>query len=67
MDEDDRLARLAAAGDTAAFAALVERHERSLRNFLGRLDPAAGDDLAQETFIRAWRSARSFAGRGRGW
>ncbi len=64
MDDDDRLARLAAAGDTTAFAALVGRHERGIRNFLARVAGEGADDLAQETFIRAWRSARSFRGHG---
>lgn len=64
MDEDDGLALLAAGGDTAAFAALVRRHERGVRNFLGRIALESADDLAQETFVRAWRLARSFGGRG---
>lgn len=64
MDDDAGLARLAAGGDAAAFETLVGRHERGIRNFLGRLSPHAGDDLAQDTFIRAWRSARSFSGQG---
>ena len=66
MDDDASLARRAAAGDVGAFSALVERHERGLRNFLDRLSggTGAGDDLAQEAFIRAWRSAQSFRGEG---
>lgn len=64
MDEDEALAHLAAGGDTAAFERLVRRHESSVRNFLRRVAREAADDLAQETFIRAWRSAHSFRGRG---
>lgn len=41
-----------------------------MRAFLGRLaGPAAGDDLAQETFLKAWRAAASWRGEGsyEGW
>jgi RNA polymerase sigma factor (sigma-70 family) len=53
-----------------AFTALVRRHERRVRAFLGRIaGRAAGDDLAQETFLKAWRAARSWRGEGsyEGW
>lgn len=62
MRDERALARLAADGDVSAFTELVERHERGLRNFLERLAPAFGDDLAQESFLRAWRSASSWRG-----
>ena len=66
MPDDDALASATAAGDSAAFTTLVERYEISVRNMLHRLAGAAeGDDLAQETFTRAWRSAGSYAGGGR--
>ena len=43
----------------------VRRYERDVRSFASRLWPSAqADDIAQETFIRAWRSARSYAGSG---
>jgi RNA polymerase sigma factor (sigma-70 family) len=67
---DDELARQAAAGDVAAYAALVRRHERRVRAFLGRLTRGDGaDDLAQETFLQAWRMAGRFRGEGsyEGW
>lgn len=55
----------AAAGDRKAFSQLVLRHERRLRAFLARAAGSAlADDLAQETFLRAWRRARQFDSRG---
>ncbi|HEV2284503.1 MAG TPA: sigma-70 family RNA polymerase sigma factor [Steroidobacteraceae bacterium] len=49
---------LAAAGDRAAFSELVWRRQSWLRNLLRRLsrDPALADDLAQQVFLKAWRS-----------
>ena len=58
MDQDTELARRAAAGDSAAFTALVRRHEAKVRRFLHRLARGDGaDDLAQEVFLKAWRMA----------
>lgn len=70
MEGDEGLARKAAAGDDAAFTELVRRHERRIRAFLSRLTRGEGaDDLAQETFIKAWRMAGSWRGEGsyEGW
>jgi len=63
----DRLVALAAAGDGAAFDALVRQHQSALRGFLRRLargNHALADDLAQETFIEAWRKIAQFRGEG---
>jgi RNA polymerase sigma-70 factor (ECF subfamily) len=51
---------LAMGGDRAAFCELVRRHQSWLRNFLRRLsrDPARADDLAQQVFLKTWRSLR---------
>jgi RNA polymerase sigma factor (sigma-70 family) len=65
MDDELGLARRAAAGDAAAFAALVRTHEAAVRRFLARLTRGDGaDDLAQEVFLKAWRSADAFRGEG---
>lgn len=49
--------------DRHAFAELVRRHQSKVRTVLRRLtkgDTALADDLAQETFVLAWRNLRSF-------
>lgn len=49
---------LAMNGDAAAFSELVRRRQSALRNLLRRLsrDAALADDLAQQTFFKAWRA-----------
>jgi RNA polymerase sigma-70 factor (ECF subfamily) len=65
LQRDDELARAAALGDVGAFTSLVQRHEKNVRSFAARLSPSAqADDIAQEAFIRAWRSAASYSGTG---
>ena len=65
-DEDLALSRRAAAGDRAAFAMLVEKHERPLRAFLARTAGAElADDIAQDAFLTAWRKAGQYDGRAR--
>jgi len=64
---DDGFAARAAAGDGAAFGRLVQQHQSSLRGFLLRLtrgDKALADDLAQDSFLEAWRKIRQFRGEG---
>ena len=49
--------------DRAAYAELVRRHQSQVRAVLRRLtrgDLGLADDLAQETFILAWRNIRKF-------
>ena len=49
--------------DRNAFAELVRRHQSKVRTVLRRLtrgDAALADDLAQETFVLAWRNLRAF-------
>ena len=49
--------------DRAAFAEIVRRHQSQVRTVLRRLtrgDMGLADDLAQETFILAWRNLRHF-------
>lgn len=53
-----------------AFTQLVRKHELRVRSFLRRLCRAGeADDLAQETFLNAWRMAGSFRADGsyEGW
>lgn len=53
-----------AARDSAAFDALVRRHQAPLRAFLIRLtgNSAGADDIAQETFLKAYRGLGAFRG-----
>ena len=48
---------LACTGDRAAFADLVRRRQSWLRKLMRRLsgDATLADDLAQQTFLRAWK------------
>jgi len=52
-----------ASDDRAAFAQLVHRHQSAVRTVLRRLtrgDIGLADDLAQDTFVLAWRNIRHF-------
>jgi RNA polymerase sigma-70 factor (ECF subfamily) len=66
MISDKELAtRVALHGDEQAFTLLVEHHQGAIRNYLRRLlvsDNAAADDLAQETFLAAFRKMGSWRG-----
>jgi RNA polymerase sigma-70 factor (ECF subfamily) len=65
-EEDLALSQRGAAGDHAAYMMLVSKYECQLRGFLGRFVSAeAADDIAQEAFMRAWRSAAQYNGRAR--
>lgn len=65
-DSDAALvARVVADDDRGAFELLVRRHQSPLRNFLRRLaknDRDRADDLAQETFLKAYRAMHTYAG-----
>ena len=57
------IARCIVADDRHAFAELVKRHQSSVRACLRKLtagNHALADDLAQDTFILAWRNLKSF-------
>jgi RNA polymerase sigma-70 factor (ECF subfamily) len=61
--EDLRLVAAFQRGDESAFDLLVDRHRRRVYNLTCRLvSPADAEDLAQEAFIAAYRSLRSFRG-----
>ncbi|MFT7585697.1 MAG: RNA polymerase sigma-70 factor (ECF subfamily) [Cellvibrionaceae bacterium] len=64
MTSESNLVKRAKAGDTRAFEALVNQHARYVYTLTNRLLPNAqeAEDLAQETFIRAWRSLGTFRG-----
>lgn len=48
----------AIAGDDSAYGELVRRRQGAIRQLFRRLcrDPALADDLAQQTFLQAWRT-----------
>lgn len=68
MSPDDArlVARALVDRDRAAFDALVRRHQSRVRGWLRQLarDAALADDLAQETFMRAWHKLSHYSGRG---
>jgi RNA polymerase sigma-70 factor, ECF subfamily len=49
---------LAVAGDRAAFSELVQRRQQGIRRFMRQLcrNETLADDLAQQVFLRMWRS-----------
>lgn len=59
---DETLVRRARSGETRAFEELVMRHTDRLCASLRRfgLDQAEAQDVAQETFLRAWRGLADF-------
>jgi RNA polymerase sigma-70 factor (ECF subfamily) len=59
--------RVAGSDDQAAFQQLVERHQGAIRGFLRRLlagDHGTADDLAQETFLIAYRKLAGWKAQG---
>jgi RNA polymerase sigma-70 factor (ECF subfamily) len=63
-EKDDAIVRAVQTGRTEAFAELVTRHKDKVYAILLRLvrDPDAAEELAQETFVRAWRGLGGFRG-----
>jgi RNA polymerase sigma-70 factor (ECF subfamily) len=70
LPDSELVSRVILANDQSAFAQLVGRHQGAIRAFMRRLlagDHAAADDLAQETFLAAyrklhtWQAAASFS------
>jgi RNA polymerase sigma-70 factor (ECF subfamily) len=64
VDPDRELVAAAAAGSREAFDELVRRHQAAMLTLARVLTGGRGDadDLAQEVFVRAWRSLRGFRG-----
>jgi RNA polymerase sigma-70 factor, ECF subfamily len=65
MVADTALVQRAQANDRAAFNEIVLRYKGKVYNFIHRMIPSTQDaeDLAQETFVRAYLSIRSFQSR----
>jgi len=64
----DLIARVLLHEDQNAFGELVRRHQSPVRAFLTRMtrgDSHLADDLAQETFLKAWRNLQTFRGSSR--
>lgn len=64
--DDAQLVRRCLAGESAAFDMLYDRHERRVVGLLRRLtgNEAEALDLAQETFLAAYRTLGSWRGEG---
>jgi RNA polymerase sigma-70 factor, ECF subfamily len=64
VDPDRALVEAAAGGSRDAFDELVRRHQSAVITLARVLTSGKGDaeDLAQDVFVRAWRSIRSFRG-----
>ena len=65
FDELKLLAQCVLGDDRRAFGTLVEAYQNEIRRFFLNLtfgDASLSDDLAQETFIKAYTSIRSFKG-----
>jgi RNA polymerase sigma-70 factor (ECF subfamily) len=64
VDPDGALVEAAVSGSREAFDELVRRHQAAIVTLVRALTGGRGDaeDLAQEVFVRAWRSLRGFRG-----
>lgn len=63
VTDEQLIARVVVQDDRHAFGELVRRHQSTVRATLRRLtagNHALADDLAQETFLAAYRNLRSF-------
>ena len=63
-DPDRADVEAARSGDAGAFEALVLRYQTRIVSYAAALvhDAGAAEDVAQETFIRAWKGLRNFRG-----
>ena len=63
-DSDLRLVERTVAGDQRAYELLVIKYQRRIERLIGRMvrDVDLVPDIAQETFIRAWRALHQFRG-----
>jgi RNA polymerase sigma-70 factor (ECF subfamily) len=67
LTDDQLLEQFLQYEDRSAFATLVDRHRTGLINFIYRMNSNANDaeDLAQETFLKVYRSADKYGGNGK--
>ncbi|MDO4705520.1 MAG: RNA polymerase sigma factor RpoE [Comamonadaceae bacterium] len=63
-DSDQQLVARAQAGEQRAFELLVIKYQRRIERLISRMvrDADLVEDIAQETFIRAWRALHQFRG-----
>lgn len=63
--EDVRLMELISAGDSEAFEQLVERHQRLVVGTVSRMlaNNSDAEDIAQQVFVRVWKSAKRYVPR----
>lgn len=63
-DSEAVLVQRAAQGDHRAYELLVLKYQRRIQRLIGRMvrDVDLVEDIAQETFIRAWRALPKFRG-----
>ena len=63
-DSDAMLVERAVSGDQKAFELLVIKYQRRIQRLIGRMvrDVDLVEDIAQETFIRAYRALAQFRG-----
>lgn len=64
----DLIARALLREDQNAFGELVRRHQSPVRAFLTKMargDTHLADDLAQETFLKAWKNLKTYRGESR--
>jgi len=62
LTEDTALVRRALAGDQEAFATIVEKYKDPVFNVAYRMlgNPTEAEDVAQETFVRAYTQLRTY-------
>src|SRR5438270_1434619 len=63
--EDVRLMQLVSGGDTRAFEELIERHQSLVAGTVARMLGSNSDveDIAQQVFVRVWKSAKRYVPR----
>src|SRR5437773_7661363 len=63
--EDVRLMGLVSGGDTSAFEKLIERHQSLVAGTVARMlgSNSEVEDIAQQVFIRVWKSAGRYVAR----